>query len=107
MQKETKMSKLNEALRLIRTFHGTKIKDLADKIQVSAGYISDIEKGNKKPSMDLIEKYAKFFNTTPSALLFFSEELDSQRGPFKNIIRNQMLMLLRALEDKTLGNSQE
>ena len=42
-----------------------------------------------------------------AALLFFSEELDSQRGPFKNIIRNQMLMLLRALEDKTLGNNQE
>ncbi len=101
------MSKLNEALRLIRTFHGTKIKDLAEKIEVSAGYISDIEKGNKKPSMDLIEKYAVFFSTTPSALLFFSEELDSQRGPFKNLVRNQMLMLLRALEDKTLGENKK
>lgn len=75
------MSKLNEALRLIRVLHGTKVKELSESLKISAGYISDIENGNKKPSIDLIEKYAEFFGTTPSALLFFSEELDSKRGP--------------------------
>lgn len=101
------MSKLNEALRLIRVLHGTKVKELSESIKISAGYISDIENGKKKPSMDLIEKYANFFWTTPSALLFFSEELDSKRGPFKNTVRNHMLLLLRALEDKTIGKNGE
>lgn len=101
------MSKLNEALKLIRVLHGTKVKELSESIKISAGYISDIENGNKKPSVDLIEKYATFFGTTPSALLFFSEELDSNRGPFKNAVRNQMLLLLRALEDKTIGKNGE
>lgn len=101
------MSKLNEALRLIRVLHGTKVKDLAETIKISAGYISDIENGNKKPTIDVIEKYAEFFGTTSSALMFFSEELDSNRGPFKNTIRNQMLLLLRALEDKTIGKNGE
>lgn len=101
------MSKINEALRLIRVLHGTKVKDLSEKIKISAGYISDIENGNKKPSVDIIEKYAEFFETTPSALWFFSEELDSKRGPFKNAIRNQMLLLLQALEDKTIGKNEK
>jgi transcriptional regulator with XRE-family HTH domain len=99
------MSQLNEALRLIRVFHDKKIKDLAEAIEVSPGYISDIEKCNKKPSIEIIDKYAKFFNTTSSALLFFSEELDAQKGPFKTAIRNKMLALLKAIEDKTLGEN--
>jgi transcriptional regulator with XRE-family HTH domain len=49
------MAQLNEALRLIRVFHDKKITDVADAIDVSSGYISDIEKGNKTPSVDVIE----------------------------------------------------
>lgn len=94
------MTQLNEALRLIRVFHDKKIKDLADEIGVSSGYISDIEKNNKKPSMEIIEKYAKVFSTTPSALLFFSEELEKNKGPFKTAIRNKMLTFLNAIEGK-------
>ena len=97
------MAQLNEALRLIRVFHDKKIKDVADAINVSSGYISDIEKGNKTPSVDIIEKYAEYFKTTASALMFFSEELDDKKGPFKVSIRNKMLSLLKEIEDRTLG----
>ena len=65
------MSKLNEALRLIRVLHGTKVKELSESLKISAGYISDIENGNKKPSIDLIEKYAEFFHTFTPLLLEF------------------------------------
>lgn len=101
------MPQLNEALRLIRVFHDIKIKDLADKLNVSSGFISDIEKGNKNPSLDLIEKYAEYFQTSSSALLFFAEELDKEkgRGPFKIAIRNKMLKFLQALEDKNIGKN--
>ncbi len=99
------MSQLSEALRLIRVFHDKKIKELADEMEVSSGYISDIENNKKKPSMDIIQKYANYFNTTPSALLFFAEELDEEkcRGPFKLSIRNKMLKFLQAIEEKTIG----
>lgn len=99
---------MNEALRLIRVFHDTKIKDLANKLEVSSGYISDIEKNKKKPSMDIIQKYAEYFKTTPSALLFFAEELDEEkcRSPFKISIRNKMLKFLQAIEEKTIGKNE-
>lgn len=95
------MSKLNEALRLVRVFHDKKIKDLANELAVSSGYITDVEKGNKKPSLELIGKYAKIFHTTPSALLFFAEELDEEknRGFCKVAIRDSMLKFLKAVEE--------
>jgi transcriptional regulator with XRE-family HTH domain len=101
------MSIINEALRLIRVFHDMKIKDLATQLDVSAGYVSDIEKGNKNPSLEMIEKYAQVFNTTSSAILFFAEELDKEnnRGPFKIAIRNKILKFLQALEEKTIGKT--
>lgn len=99
------MPQLNEALRLLRVFHDIKIKDLAEQLEVSSGFISDLEKGKKNPSLELIEKYAVIFQTSSSALLFFAEELDNEkgRGRFKIAIRNKMLKLLQALEDKTIG----
>lgn len=94
------METLNEALRLVRVFHDKKIKDLAKELDVSASYITDIEKGNKKPSLELINKYAEVFSTTTSALLFFSEELaeNNKNGKCKVLIRDCMLKFLKALE---------
>ena len=95
------MSKLNEALRLVRVFHDKKIKDLANELEVSSGYVTDIEKGNKKPSLELVGKYAKIFKTTSSALLFFAEELDEEknRSFCKVAIRDSMLKFLKAVEE--------
>ena len=94
------METLNEALRLVRVFHDKKIKDLAKDLDVSASYITDIEKGNKKPSLELINKYAEVFSTTTSALLFFSEELaeNNENRKCKVLIRDCMLKFLKALE---------
>lgn len=96
------MNKLNEALRLVRVFHDKKIKDLAIELEVSPSFITDIEKGKKKPSLELVNKYAKVFNTTKSALLFFSEEIENtpQKSKCKLLIRDYMLKFLKALEEK-------
>lgn len=96
------MEKLNEALRLVRVFHDKKIKDLAEELNVSPSYITDIEKGNKKPSLEMVNKYAKVFKTTSSALLFFSEglDIDKKRGKCKLLIREYMLKFLKALEEQ-------
>lgn len=96
------MDKLNEALRLVRVFHDKKIKDLAVELEVSPSFITDIEKGKKKPSLELVNKYAKVFNTTKSALMFFSEEIENtpSKCKCKLLIRDYMLKFLKALEEK-------
>ena len=76
MGKQTKGIKIGEALRLLRVFHDFKAKEFAKIIEISPSYFSEIESGKKQPSLDIIGRYAKVFNTKPSAILFFSENAD-------------------------------
>ena len=91
---------LNECLRLFRIFHDKKLVDLAKELKISPSYLSEIESGKKHPSMEIIKKYAKAFKTTPSAILFFSEELDKEknRGKLKMSIRNKMVKFMQVIE---------
>lgn len=86
-----------EALRLIRIFHDYNLSVLAEKLDISVSYLSEIESGKKKPTVDLINRYAKVFNVSPSAIMFFSEKI-SAKNSIKAGIRNKMLKFLEAIE---------
>ena len=92
---------IGKALRLLRVYHDLKLGDLAKKIEISPGYLSEIENGKKKPSLELIEKYSNFFKIKPSAILFFSENLDNDSitGKIKNNMRGNIVAFLSAIED--------
>ena len=79
---------LNEALRLIRVYHDFKQKDLADRLGISNSYLSEIETGNKTPTLEIIEKYAEVFKMPSSSILFFSEHLNA--GEKSNTVRKQV-----------------
>lgn len=90
---------ISEALRLIRVFHDKKTIELAQNLGISTSYLSEIENGKKKPSIDLINKYAEIFKTSPSAILFFAEELDEKKGKNgRNKIRSKLMKFMKALE---------
>lgn len=93
---------LNEALRLIRVFHDLKQIELADKLGVSKSYISEIEKGVKNPSLDLIERYSHQFNLPVSSIMFFSEELPHAKAGerARTKIASKVLDILRFVERK-------
>jgi transcriptional regulator with XRE-family HTH domain len=96
---------LNEALRLIRVFHDIKSTELAKNLGISQSYLSEIEAGKKKPSMAIIDEYARIFRTTPSAILLFSESMNDRNnlGPFKSSIRNKLLKFLQAIENAEIN----
>lgn len=95
---------LNETLRLLRVLHDKKSNDLANDLGISPAYLSKIEKGKAEPSVEIVNKYAKVFQTTPSSILLFAEKLDEEknRGPFKIAIRNNLFFLLESLEKHKL-----
>ncbi len=66
---------LNEALRLVRVFHGINQSQLASKLGISRSYLSEIESGKKTANIELLDKYADVFDVPPSSLLLFSETL--------------------------------
>lgn len=65
---------INQALKLIRKYHNETQTETASKLGISKSHLSEIESGKKKPSYDLLEKYAEMFNMPLSSILFFAEK---------------------------------
>ena len=69
---------LNEALKLVREFHRMNQTELAEKLQISNSYLSELETGKKKASIDLLRKYSEIFDIPPSSLLMFAEVIENE-----------------------------
>ena len=98
---------LSEALRLLRIFHDLKQNELADRLGLSKSYISELEKGNRTPSLEVVEKYANTFNIPTSSILFFSENLPhATNGKWssenaRQTIAKKVIGFLQFVENKT------
>lgn len=98
---------LSETLRLLRVFHDMKQNELAERLEVSKSYISEIENNNRNPSMDVIQRYADTFKVPVSSIMFFAENLDdakNQRGAAakaKSAIASKIVGFLKLVEDRT------
>ena len=93
---------IHDALRLIRVFHELKQFELAEKLGVSKSHISEIEKGNKSPSLDLVRRYAIEFKLPVSSIMFFAEELPNARSgdEVRLKIAGKVIDILRFVERK-------
>lgn len=99
---------LNEALRLIRAYHGKSQTELCQELAISNSFLSEIESGKKQPSLDLLNRYSEAFNVPVSSLMFFSEHINS--GPTNSIrigAAKKIVSLLRWVEEKNGGESKE
>lgn len=92
---------LGEALKILRNLHEYSSSEMAQHLGISVSYLSEIENNKKQPLLDLVNRFAGVFKTTPSALLFFSEEISKEkRSPrYKKNIRKILLKLLKVIED--------
>ena len=67
---------MGEALRLLRVFDGKTARELAKFLDISPNYLSEIEKGKKPPTLDMLGEYAKFYNLRRSDIVKMQEEID-------------------------------
>ena len=70
---------INRALRLIRVYHDLSLSDAAQRIGLSKSYISEIERGRKKVSLDVLNKYSLAFDIPISSMMLFSERIEDRR----------------------------
>jgi transcriptional regulator with XRE-family HTH domain len=94
---------LYRALRLLRTYHQINQQEMAKKLDVSNSYLSEIEKGLKSPTLDLLQKYSAHFKMPLSSILLFSEEIEGDRKPGSRLrvsAADKVLKLLEWLEDR-------
>lgn len=90
---------IHRALKLLRSYHNLKQKDLATRLGLSPSHLSEIESGSKPVSYDLLEKYSKVFDIPVSSITLFAEV--AQSGESKGIqatIADKALRMLEWLE---------
>ena len=69
------MQKFGEKLRTLRNKRGMTLKELALELGLNAhGYISEIESGKKKPTVEFVLNVARLFDVSTDKLL--KDELD-------------------------------
>lgn len=97
---------VSEALRLLRVFHDLKQRELAEKLGISPSHVSELEKGNRTPSLEVMQKYADVFRIPVSSIMFFSESLNgAQSGEAtankaKSAIAPKIIGFLKLIENK-------
>lgn len=90
---------LGEKIKKIRELKGITQKDLAEKSNISRGYLISIEKG-KKPSIEVLYSISNALNVTLNALLESESEIQSlQKDTEKNILEK----LIKMTTDKKMN----
>jgi transcriptional regulator with XRE-family HTH domain len=98
----------DRALRLIREYHRLSRTELAAKVGLSKSYVSELERG-KKPSIEVIERYAETFKIPVSSLLLFAEHSNDPNFPerTRTFTADKVLRMLEWLRDTTAEDNDD
>jgi transcriptional regulator with XRE-family HTH domain len=90
----------NRALKLIREYHRLSRTELAERVGLSKSYVSELER-DRKPTIDVIERYAETFRIPVSSLLLFAEHSDTPNMPERTraFAADKVLKMLEWLQD--------
>ena len=93
---------LHKALRLMRVYNDLNQAELADQLGIGKSYVSELEAGNRMPSMDMLGKYSKRFDVPLSSILFFAEHVDEPKELQKarDFVSSRVLRMLEFIADK-------
>ena len=81
-------------IRLLRNQHDITQKDFAEKINSSQNYLSDVETGKKRPSLDYYITIANFFKVSLDYI--FQDSLDMK----KNVIIDNVILKMSYMNDE-------
>lgn len=104
---KSKKEMYHRALKLIRQYHRLSQVELAGQIGLSKSFVSELETGSKKASIDVLERYARFFRIPLSSLLVFAEHTGGSdfNERSRNFVANKVLKMLEWLETTTRDNT--
>jgi transcriptional regulator with XRE-family HTH domain len=97
------------ALRLIRDYHRLSQTELATRLGLSKSYISELETGSKKASLEVLERYAENFAIPMSSLVLFAERTNNRdiAERTRGFAANKVLKMLDWLRDLSEEENQK
>lgn len=76
---------LNQALKITRQFHKLTQSELAKALNVSTAHISEIETGKNTITLEMLNRYATYFDVPISHLMLFAEQLENESLSSKKV----------------------
>jgi len=99
---------LSRALKLMRVFHEVDQGTFAERLGISRSYLSELESGDKQPTLEVLNRYAAVLRVPTSSILLLAENITdgtpTERIRFK--AANKILRImewLAARNDEPLG----
>lgn len=94
---------LGEALRLVRVFHDLNKSEAATRVGLSKSYVTELERGDKNVSLEVLNKYAKAFNMPVSSLMLFAERAGEKEitDDLRLLVAEKTLKMLQWIETIT------
>lgn len=86
MQDQKETVSLGKVLRLLKIARGLSSKELAEKMNVSSTFISEVESDSKKPSLEMLSKYAAALEIRSSTILYFDEEMSGKEYKYTQLL---------------------
>jgi transcriptional regulator with XRE-family HTH domain len=93
----TPAAKFGSLLRTIRKSRNLKIWQVAEKVDIETKHLGRIERGEKKPSFDLMVALADYLNVSPARFFEFDAEVSDRKTA-----REQINRLLTTQDTKRL-----
>ena len=90
---------INESLRILRLYWGKSQMELAGELEISQSFLSEIERGKKEVTLDLLDRYSCRLDVPLSSLLFFAEQVEGAppAGRGRLFVAGKVLDFLRTL----------
>lgn len=98
----TPASKFGSRLRAVRKSRKLKIWQVAEKVNVEVKHLGRIERGEKKPSFDLIVTLAEYLKVSPSRFFDFDSGIADPKA-----LRKQIDQILAERDAKNLHKARQ
>jgi transcriptional regulator with XRE-family HTH domain len=76
-------------------------RELAERLEISNSYLSEIEKGHKQPNLELLRKYSTIFSLPLSSIVFFAEEIETPSKSKPSWLPSKILAILEFVDART------
>jgi transcriptional regulator with XRE-family HTH domain len=97
----TPASQFGSLVRSVRKSRKLKIWQLAEKVDIEVKHLGRIERGERKPSFDLVISLAKCLNVSPAKFFEFESTADPK------VLRKGIDQILSSLDARQLGYARQ